>query len=143
MIGDTSTWLECNKAMLEYIHPQYLRDEIDVSLNFKSCNEIRSHYVIGTCICKTGLMQYFMFIWLKTLMVKYMQQCAKNHDIPDVCCVTSIVQEFICPKNICPILMSFNLIAYITCCKSNKSVCKTGKLNGSNSLKKHIFCLHV
>lgn len=49
MIGDTSTWLECNKAMLEYIHPQYLRDEIDVSLNFKSCNEIRSHYVIGTC----------------------------------------------------------------------------------------------
>lgn len=71
MVGDTSTWLECNKAMLEYIHPQYLRDEIDVSLNFKSCNEIRSHYVIGTCICKTGLMQYFMFIWLKTLMVKY------------------------------------------------------------------------
>lgn len=71
------------------------------------------------------------------------QQCAKNHDIPDVCCVTSIVQEFICPKNICPILMSFNLIAYITCCKSNKSVCKTGKLNGSNSLKKHIFCLYV
>lgn len=67
MIGDTSTWLECNKAMLEYIHPQYLRDEIDVSLNFKSCNEIRSH----SCICKTGLMQYFMFIWLKTLMVKY------------------------------------------------------------------------
>lgn len=50
MIGDTSTWLECNKAMLEYIHPQYLRDEIDVSLNFKSSNEIRSHYVIGTCI---------------------------------------------------------------------------------------------
>lgn len=69
------------------------------------------------------------------------QQCAKNHDIPDVCCVTSIVQEFICPKNICPILMSFNLIAYIICCKSNKSVCKTGKLNGSNSLKKHVFCL--
>lgn len=26
------------------------------------------------------------------------QQCAKNHDIPDVCCVTSIVQEFICKK---------------------------------------------
>lgn len=87
-------------------------------------------------------MQYFMYIWLKTFDGE-IQQCAKNHDIPDVCCVTSIVQEFICPKNICPILMSFNLIAYITCCKSNKSVCKTGKLNGSNSLKKHIFCLHV
>lgn len=72
------------------------------------------------------------------------QQCAKNHDIPDVCCVTSIVQEFICPKNICPVLMSFNLIAYITCCKSNKSVCKTGKLNGSNSLTFSVsMCKHI
>lgn len=26
------------------------------------------------------------------------QQCAKNQDIPDVCCVTSVVQEFICKK---------------------------------------------
>lgn len=122
--------------------PTIFSDEIDVSLNFKSCNEIRSHYVIGTCICKSGLMQYFMYIWLKTLMVKY-SNVQKIMTFLMYAVVTSVVQEFICKKYICPILMSFNLIAYITCCKSNKSVCKTGKLNGSNSLKKHVFCLQV
>lgn len=97
MIGDTSTWLECNNLPQNIYTPTIFSDEIDVSLNFKSCNEIRSHYVIGTCICKSGLMQYFMYIWLKTLMVKY-SNVQKNHDIPDVCCVTSVVQEFICKK---------------------------------------------
>lgn len=71
MIGDTSTLLECNNLPQNIYTPTIFSDEIDVSLNFKSCNEIRSHYVIGTCICKSGLMQYFMYIWLKTLMVKY------------------------------------------------------------------------
>lgn len=39
--------------------------------------------------------------------------------------------------------MFFNLIVYIICCKLNKSVCKIGKFNGSNSLKKYIFCFYV
>lgn len=35
------------------------------------------------------------------------QQCAKNQDIPDVCCVTSVVQEFIFKKKYQPNLDVF------------------------------------